>query len=115
MAEDVAGFIHHHRLKDSTLIGHSMGAKTAMTLALSQPHLVDKLVSVDNAPVDATLNSSFAKYIQGMRKVEESGVTRQRDADNILREFEPVSSAIRYVLVWRLMNSHRNLLFVNFF
>ncbi|RYP40744.1 hypothetical protein DL769_011724 [Monosporascus sp. CRB-8-3] len=89
MAEDVASFIHHHRLKDSTLIGHSMGAKTAMTLALSQPHLVGNLVSVDNAPVDAALNSSFAKYIQGMRKIEESGVTRQRDADNILQEFEP--------------------------
>ncbi|RYO93843.1 hypothetical protein DL766_008884 [Monosporascus sp. MC13-8B] len=89
MAEDVAGFIHHHGLNDSTLIGHSMGAKTAMTLALSQPRLVDNLVSVDNAPVDAALNGSFAKYIQGMRKIEEAGVTRLRDADNMLQEFEP--------------------------
>ncbi|RYP57438.1 hypothetical protein DL770_010670 [Monosporascus sp. CRB-9-2] len=96
MAEDVAGFIHHHGLKDSSLIGHSMGAKTAMTLALSQPHLVGNLVSVDNAPVDATLNSSFAKYIQGMRKIEESGVTRQRDADNILQEFEPDPDQLRF-------------------
>ncbi|KAI1256281.1 hypothetical protein MGN70_002444 [Eutypa lata] len=100
MSEDVAAFLSHHGLKNSTLIGHSMGdpyephnanrgAKTAMTLALSKPEIVDDIVSVDNAPVDATLNSTFAKYIQGMRKIEEAGVTSQGEADKILREFEP--------------------------
>lgn len=62
-----------------------------MTLALSTPEIVDDLVAVDNAPIDAALNSSFAKYIQGMRKIEEAGVTSQGEADKILQEFEPVS------------------------
>src|SRR5689334_5276895 len=53
------------------------GAKTAMTLALQKPDLIQNFVSVDNAPIDAALNGSFAKYIQGMRKIEEAGVTRQ--------------------------------------
>lgn len=67
------------------------GAKTAMTLALSKPEAIDNLVSVDNAPVDAALNSTFANYVRGMKKIEEAGVTSISEADKILAEFEPVS------------------------
>ncbi|KAI1407418.1 alpha/beta-hydrolase [Hypoxylon sp. FL1857] len=88
MADDVAGFIRDHGLRDPTLIGHSMGAKTAMTLSLAEPELIADIVSVDNAPVDAMLGSSFARYIQGMRRIEEANVTRQADADAILAEYE---------------------------
>ncbi|TVY19069.1 Abhydrolase domain-containing protein [Lachnellula arida] len=73
MAGDVAGFIEEHQLKNTTLIGHSMGAKTAMTLALKAPDIIDNIVSVDNAPLDAALLSNFGKYIQGMRKIEDAG------------------------------------------
>ena len=62
-----------------------------MTLALSKPESIDNLVSVDNVPVDAALNNTFAKYVRGMRKIEEAGVTSQNEADKILAEFEPVS------------------------
>ena len=34
------------------LVGHSLGAKTAMTFAMMYPHLVDRLVSLDASPVD---------------------------------------------------------------
>ncbi|KAI1736172.1 alpha beta hydrolase fold family [Xylaria scruposa] len=88
MADDVAGFISEHGLKEPTLIGHSMGAKTAMTLALDQPSLISDLVSVDNAPVDATLSRNFATYIRGMRHIEEAGATRQSEADKILESYE---------------------------
>lgn len=66
------------------------GAKTAMTLALRSPELVHDLVSVDNAPVDAALVSDFAKYIRGMKQIEEAGVTGQKDADKILSNYEEV-------------------------
>ncbi|KAI0868770.1 alpha beta hydrolase fold family [Hypoxylon argillaceum] len=89
MAGDVAGFISEHGLREPTLIGHSMGAKTAMTLALDQPSLISDIVSVDNAPMDATLSRSFAKYIRGMRHIEEAGATRQSEADKILATYEP--------------------------
>jgi pimeloyl-ACP methyl ester carboxylesterase len=91
MAQDVAGFIDEHKLQNTTLIGHSMGAKTAMTLALQSPELVHDIVSVDNAPIDAALLSSFGKYVQGMKRIEEAGVTRQAEADAILKDYEQVS------------------------
>jgi pimeloyl-ACP methyl ester carboxylesterase len=90
LADDVAGFMAEHGLQNTTLIGHSMGAKTAMALALRDPDLVDTLIAVDNAPVDAALKSEFGTYVQGMRKVEAAGVKRQSEADEILKEFAPV-------------------------
>ncbi|KAB5575886.1 Alpha/Beta hydrolase protein [Coniochaeta sp. 2T2.1] len=98
MAEDVAAFIREHDLKKPTLIGHSMGAKTAMTLALRSPSLIHDLVAVDNAPVDAALGSDFARYIRGMRKIDEAGVTRQAEADAILADYEEALSIRQFLL-----------------
>ncbi|KAK3359257.1 Alpha/Beta hydrolase protein [Lasiosphaeria hispida] len=103
MAADVADFVREHGLKQPTLIGHSMGAKTAMTLALREPDLIANLVAVDNAPIDARLESDFARYIQGMKKIDAADVTRQAEADKILEPYEE-SLAIRQFL---LGNLHR--------
>ena len=70
-----------------------------MTLALRAPDIIDNIVSVDNAPLDATLLSSFGKYIQGMRKIEDVGVTKQAEADKILQEYEEVGIPISGVSV----------------
>ena len=66
------------------------GAKTAMTVALRARTEIGNLISVDNAPVDAALKSDFAKYCQGMRRIEDSHVQRQSEADEILKEYEEV-------------------------
>ncbi|KAK3325612.1 abhydrolase domain-containing protein [Apodospora peruviana] len=103
MAADVVEFISQHGLEQPTLIGHSMGAKTAMTVALGHPTLIANLVSVDNAPVDARLESDFARYVQGMKKVDAANVARQAEADKILEPYEK-SLTIRQFL---LGNLHR--------
>ncbi|RDL35091.1 uncharacterized protein BP5553_07022 [Venustampulla echinocandica] len=101
MADDVAGFMDEHKLKNTTLIGHSMGAKTAMTLALKSPDIVADIVSVDNAPIDAALLSGFGKYIQGMKRIEAAGVTKQAEADAILKDYEE-SLPVRQFLLGNL-------------
>jgi esterase len=50
MAEDVRDFILQNGLQTVSLLGHSMGGKTAMQFAVHYPHLVDKLIVVDIAP-----------------------------------------------------------------
>ena len=50
MSEDTVMFMKEHGSRSWTLIGHSMGGKTAMVTALNYPDLVDKLVVVDIAP-----------------------------------------------------------------
>ncbi|KAK0626665.1 Alpha/Beta hydrolase protein [Immersiella caudata] len=103
MAADVADFVRSHNLRQPTLIGHSMGAKTAMTLALREPDLVASIIAVDNAPVDVRLESDFARYIRGMKEIDAADVTRQAEADKILEPYEK-SMTIRQFL---LGNLHR--------
>ena len=84
-----------------TLIGHSMGAKTAMTVALRNKSSIANLIPIDNAPVDAVLASDFPKYIQGMRRIEEAQTRKQSEADAILQDYED-SLPIRQFLLTNL-------------
>ncbi|KAI9797543.1 MAG: hypothetical protein M1833_005454 [Piccolia ochrophora] len=102
MTEDLEMFMRDHDLTATTLVGHSMGAKTAMSMALRWPERVASLVVVDNAPVDAALKSDFAKYVQGMKRVEQAQVTKQSEADEILKEYEE-SLPIRQFLLTNLV------------
>ncbi|KKZ68649.1 hypothetical protein EMCG_05735 [[Emmonsia] crescens] len=104
MADDVEEFIHRLKLRKPTLIGHSMGAKTAMTVALRSPELISSFVAVDNAPVSATLGSQFTKYVKGMQEIESANVTKQSDADRILQQYEE-SLPIRQFLLTNLIRS----------
>lgn len=67
MAADVAAFIKRHNLAPCTVIGHSMGGKTAMTLTLTHAELVERLVVVDIAPVER--ETGFGAYIDAMSEV----------------------------------------------
>jgi esterase len=50
MTEDVLELIDDLKLTSASVIGHSMGAKVAMLLALHHPSKIEKLVAVDIAP-----------------------------------------------------------------
>ena len=102
LAEDLELFVKQLRLENPTLIGHSMGAKTVMTVALRNRVPIANLIPVDNAPVDAALHSAFAKYEQGMRKIDETTIRRQSEADAILQDYEE-SLPIRQFLLGNLI------------
>ncbi len=104
MAQDVEHFLQSQKITAPTLIGHSMGAKVAMTLALRSPKAYSALVPVDNAPVDAALKGDFGTYVQAMREIEESTpkIKRQSEADKILLKYEP-DLGIRQFLLTNLV------------
>lgn len=64
MAREVAAVIEHLGGR-AAVMGHSMGGKAAMTLALTRPEMVERLVVVDIAPV--TYNHTFAPFVKAMR------------------------------------------------
>ncbi|KAF3402780.1 hypothetical protein DPV78_004190 [Talaromyces pinophilus] len=107
LAEDVSDFIKQHHLGKTALIGHSMGAKAAMVLALQSPETVTALIPVDNAPVSAMLGSPFNDYVKGMKEISEAHVTKQSEADKILAKYEP-SLAIRQFLLTNLIRDPEN-------
>jgi pimeloyl-ACP methyl ester carboxylesterase len=50
LAKDIQEFCQQYQINKTTIIGHSMGGKVAMLLALQHPELIDKLIVVDIAP-----------------------------------------------------------------
>ncbi|KAF9284371.1 hypothetical protein BGZ68_004713 [Mortierella alpina] len=85
MAHDVDRFMKEHSLERPIVIGHSMGGKVAMTLALKHTP-VDRIVVVDMAPVKVKLSSEFAKYVKAMKVIQEANVKKQSEADAILKD-----------------------------
>ncbi|MEM8577968.1 MAG: alpha/beta fold hydrolase [Pseudomonadota bacterium] len=60
------------------VVGHSMGGKAAMALAVTRPALVSRLVVGDIAPV--AYGHSQIQFIEAMRKVDLAAVARRSDA-----------------------------------
>jgi pimeloyl-ACP methyl ester carboxylesterase len=60
------------------VLGHSMGGKAAMALALSRPDLVRRLIVADIAPV--AYDHSQMQYIEAMKAVDLSQVEKRSDA-----------------------------------
>ena len=71
------------------LVGHSMGGKVGMVLAILQPDLVERLCVVDVAPVRYQTQSSFGEYIQGLRSVDLDRLPDRATADAALRPYVP--------------------------
>ncbi|MCC5970550.1 MAG: alpha/beta fold hydrolase [Pararhodobacter sp.] len=61
------------------VIGHSMGGKAAMVLALTRPELVNRLVVADIAPV--AYAHSQSQYITAMRALPLDGVSSRTEAN----------------------------------
>lgn len=108
LAADVEAFIEQANFKEKPiLVGHSMGAKAAMAVALRRPELPGMIVAVDNAPVDLTpaAMSGFGKYVNQLRlALEKYKYTDIKDVDAQLEKVEP-SKTVRLFL---LTNVNRN-------
>ena len=70
MADDVLQVMDRLGLERPAVLGHSMGGKTAMALALRHPQRVDRLIVVDIAPVSyADTLTPFAEAMRGANVV----------------------------------------------
>ena len=84
MADDLVEVINSLNIKPN-IIGHSMGGKAAMVLALKRPNLVRNLIIADIAPVKYEHDQS--QFIEAMQKVDLSKVEKRSDATLALSKF----------------------------
>lgn len=81
------------------VVGHSMGGKVAMILALRHPELVRRLAVVDIAPVGAPASrSEFPHLLGALASVDLDTVERRSDADEALLESIPNSTVRGFLL-----------------
>lgn len=100
MAEDVRLFMQNAGIEKAIVMGHSMGGKVAMMLALLYPELVEKLIAVDIAPVKYV--PAMRTNLEAMAKVDLTSVQKRADADAQLAEYIQNAST-RYFLLQNLI------------
>jgi pimeloyl-ACP methyl ester carboxylesterase len=96
MAADLIHLVDAHGIPRATVIGHSMGGKAAMWLALTSPERVAALGVVDMAPV--AYPDRFATLLAAMRALPLAKVTDRRGADAGLAAAEPDPGVRGYLL-----------------
>lgn len=82
MADDLETLIDENGLSSATVLGHSVGGKTAMLVALRHPDLIEELIVVDIAPV--SYQEPFMDYIRAMQEALRNGATRKAEVDAAL-------------------------------
>ena len=87
MAEDVAQLLSRLELSACDILGHSMGGKVAMTLALQNPDLVARLVVADIAPV--TYFHHYDDLIDPVLALPLDAIESRAQADQLLRQNIP--------------------------
>jgi esterase len=100
LAADLADTIAAQVGGPTDVLGHSMGGKAAMLLALTAPELVNRLIVADIAPV-AYAGRSHSPYIDAMLGVDLSVVARRSQADAQLQAGVP-DRALRAFLLQSL-------------
>jgi len=102
MAADVLALMDELGLESAHVLGHSMGGKVAMQLALNAPERLRKLIVVDIAPV--TYQPHHDGVFKGLFSIELEGLKSRGEADKQLAQ-HVMEPSVRAFL---LKNLYRN-------
>jgi len=82
MAEDVLELIEKEKMGEVFLLGHSMGGKVAMHLALDSPEVVSKLIVLDIGPKKYPIANQ--DVVNALLKVNLDKVSSRKEVEDIL-------------------------------
>jgi len=85
MVEDVWQYIHVKNLKKVNILGHSMGGKVAMLIAVSHSDLVERLLVADIAP--KFYPAHHHRILEGLNALDFSTISSRGEADEKLAEY----------------------------
>jgi esterase len=91
MSDAVAEFLTKNWIHETRLIGHSMGGKLAMQLALQQPDLIKKLAVIDIAPKKYA--GGHGDIFKAMFALDLTTLTDRKEAEQFLTEHLPEEGA----------------------
>jgi esterase len=96
MAEDVREFLQQQNLSSASLLGHSMGGKTAALTALHYSELVDKLVVVDIAP--RLYQAHHDPIFDALVSLDVSTYKFRKDIDKVLSKKVPEAPVRQFLM-----------------
>jgi len=85
LAQDVINLLDHLSIESCHILGHSMGGKIAMQVALSNVQRINKLIVADIAPVEYPAH--HLTIIEGLKAIDLTKVQKRKDADIQLEQY----------------------------
>jgi esterase len=105
MADDVQRLIEREGLGQPAVMGHSMGGKTAMALALLHPECVGRLIVVDIAPV--AYADRLSPFAEAMRGIDMLAAASRSEVQQRLAETVPDTGVVPFLMQNLVMrNAH---------
>ena len=96
-AHCVAAWMDDEQLTNCCVIGHSLGGKVAMQLAVNRPELIKRLVVLDISPMAYTVRR-HDHIFAGLNAVKKARVKTRSDAREVLSEHIEESSVADFLL-----------------
>jgi len=96
MADDVLMLMDRLGLKQPAVMGHSMGGKTAMALALRHPQRVGRLLVVDVAPLSYV--DTLTPFAHAMHSIDMLAAATRAEVQARLQESVPDPSVVPFLM-----------------
>lgn len=97
LADAIAAYCDHAGIDRAAFLGHSLGGKVAMQLALRRPERVTGLVVADIAPVEYA--PSHGAVFAGLADVAASPPASRADAATVLRRHLEEDAVVQFLLL----------------
>ena len=96
MSNDVYNYINYHNIKEPTILGHSMGGKTAMVFAFHYPMHLNKLIILDIGPKSYINN--YSELISTLKEIDNANLNSRKKAQLILENKNIDNKTIQFLL-----------------
>ncbi len=96
LAQDVINLLDDLSIEHCHILGHSMGGKIAMKIALSFPERISKLIVADIAPVKYPAH--HLTIIEGLQAIDLTQVHKRKDADIQLSKYVTDNGVRQFLL-----------------
>lgn len=92
ISDDIIRFADQQKIDKFTILGHSLGGRTAMTTACKYQDRVEGVISVDSAPIDESGQNAFGSFTFGVIKfmfqLSQEGLTRKQAVEKGREHFK---------------------------
>lgn len=96
LAEGVEKFMDELGLEKVNILGHSLGGKTAMEMAMRKPERIHKLVVLDIAPVQYSAHHD--EVFAALHAIKPQALKTRQDAEAVFKQFLTEPALISFLM-----------------